>query len=102
MQFLKQIGFMHQSFVTTAPMGPGHSGDIDFSLCKAWALPSTAATFTSPTQIPAGKSEITMASLGMESKAPRLHGTAMLRSKHVTLAPLCPRYPLPHRGRAYK
>lgn len=26
---------MHQSFATTAPMGPGNSGDIDFSLHKA-------------------------------------------------------------------
>ena len=26
---------MHQSFATTAPLGPGNSGDIDFSLCKA-------------------------------------------------------------------
>ena len=26
---------MHQSFVTTAPMGPGNSGAFDFSLCKA-------------------------------------------------------------------
>ena len=27
--------FMHQSFATTAPSGPGNSGDIDFSICKA-------------------------------------------------------------------
>ena len=29
------MNFMHQSFVTTAPTGPGNSGDIDFPLCKA-------------------------------------------------------------------
>ena len=26
---------MHQSFATTSPQGPGNSGDINFSLCKA-------------------------------------------------------------------
>ena len=26
---------MHQSFATTSPSGPGNSGDIDFSICKA-------------------------------------------------------------------
>ena len=29
------LGFMHQSFATTSPSGPGNSGDIDFSLSKA-------------------------------------------------------------------
>ena len=33
MQFLRVI-IIHQSFVTTASMGPGNSGDFDFSLCK--------------------------------------------------------------------
>ena len=28
-------GFMHQSFATTSPQGPGNSGDIDFFICKA-------------------------------------------------------------------
>ena len=26
---------MHQLFATTSPQGPGNSGDIDFSICKA-------------------------------------------------------------------
>ena len=33
MQSSKNI--MHQSFATTSPRGPGNSGDIDFSICKA-------------------------------------------------------------------
>ena len=32
---LNYPSFMHQSFVITAPMGPGNSGDIEISLCKA-------------------------------------------------------------------
>ena len=28
-------GFMHQSFATTSLQGPGNSGDIDISICKA-------------------------------------------------------------------
>ena len=31
----KLLCFMHQSFVTMTPMGPGNSMDTDFSLCKA-------------------------------------------------------------------
>ena len=35
---LNRVSFhpiMHQSFATTSPSGPGNSGDIDFSICKA-------------------------------------------------------------------
>ena len=40
MEFIKQafemiMSLMHQSFATTSPWGPGNSGDIDFSICKA-------------------------------------------------------------------
>ena len=84
---------MHQSFVTTAPIGLGNGGDIDFSLCKARVCAQHCRDNfygQSPAQILVGKCEITPAGLGMESKAPRFHGIAgtMPRSKHGTLAPL--------------
>ena len=62
---------MHQSFVTTAPMGPGNSRDFDFSLCKAWiyAMQCGDIFIESPAKILKGRCEITEAVLGMESKA---------------------------------
>ena len=55
-------------------MGPWNSGDFDFSLCKArvYALALQGHFYgqspaKSPGQIPAGKCEITLAGLGMES-----------------------------------
>ena len=62
---------MHQSILTTCiPTGPGNSGDIDFSLCKArvyaWHCGDSLMPSQSTAQIPAVKCEITSASLGME------------------------------------
>ena len=64
----------NQSFVTTPTgpenTGPGNSGDIDFSLCKARVYArycgDSLMPGQSPAQIPAIKCEITSASLGME------------------------------------
>ena len=66
---------MRQLFVTTASTGPGNSGDINFSLCKAWEYVRHCRDILmcygqSPAQIPAGKCEINSAGLGIESKAP--------------------------------
>ena len=64
---------MHQSFVTTAPMGPGNSGDFDFSLYRTQVYATTAGTFfvqspvKSSAKILASKREITLVVLGMES-----------------------------------
>ena len=66
---------------------------FDFSLCKARVYARHCGTFLwsksstiNPDQIPAGKCEITPASLGMESKALQFHGTEgmILSSKHGT------------------
>ena len=65
---------MCQSFVTTAPMGLGNSGDSDFLFANPGYMPSTRGHFygqspeTRPAQILAGKYEITPAGLGIESK----------------------------------
>ena len=89
-----------------APTEPGSSGDIDFSLCKARVYGQHCRDIFAkiPAQIPAGKCEITLAGMRMESKTLLFHGTAgtILRPKHCTLAPLCPCNPWPHRGRGYK
>ena len=66
---------MRQLFVTTASTGPGNSGDINFSFCKAWEYVRHCRDILicygqSPAQIPAGKCEINSAGLGIESKAP--------------------------------
>ena len=59
----------HQS-ILTIPTGPGNSGDIDFSLCKArvyaWHCGDSLMPGQTTAQIPAVKCEITSASLGME------------------------------------
>ena len=69
---------MHKSFVTmcTTPMGPGNSEDFDISLYKAriyawhWGGHFYCQSLAkSPAQIPAGKCEITLVGLGMDSKA---------------------------------
>ena len=58
--------------VTTAPMGSGNSGDIDFSLRKARIYAQHCGDIfygKSPVQIPVGNCEIIPAGLGMETKA---------------------------------
>ena len=100
---------MHQSFVTTIPTGPLYSGAFWlFSMQSLGICPALLGHFCcqslakkSPTQIPAGKYEVTPAGLGLEAKAPQFHDTVwtILSSKHGTQAPLCSR---PIRGRDYK
>ena len=85
--------------------GRGIAGIFLFSMQNQGICPALWGDFNgqSSAHIPAGKCEITPAGLGM-STASQLHGTAgaILSSKHCTLAPLCPCYPRPHRGRGYK
>ena len=92
--WLDYPSFMHQSFVTTAPMGPENSADINISLQSPGICLALREHFYDqspakrPAQILACKSEITLVVWAWESKAscPWFHGTLgmMLRSKHGT------------------
>ena len=65
---------MHQSFVTTTPMGPENSADIDFA--KPGYMPSTAGTFlwSKPCKKTSSNPRVQMwnylGRLGMRIKAP--------------------------------
>ena len=86
------ILILMQSFVTTAPMGPGKSSEFDLPLCIAqvhawhcWDIFSQILA-QSPAQILPGKCETTPAGLNWESKAQQFHSTVgtMLKSKYNT------------------
>ena len=79
---------MHHSFVTTPPKGPGNSGDIYFSLCKARVYAQHSRESLMVKALPKGLSKsqhlnVKLVGSGMESKSLPFHGTAgmMLRSK---------------------
>ena len=80
---LNYLSVMHLSFVTTAPIGPGNSGDIDLSLCKARVYAQHCRNIfydQSPAQILAGKCEITSAvcQTGHENQKPHARGSTAL------------------------
>ena len=75
---------VNQSFITSAPMGPGSSGDSDFSLCKAREYARHCRDIfmaISPAQILA----ITAGGLGMESKALQFHTTGPCSAQNMAL-----------------